>query len=160
MPSDPLPAYVRAIRAVLARKSSHRSSGGDCIGVDFPRALSRTRTALPRPGPPSQVPPVSRVAPDPRSGGVVRTYGTSELDQNEPRPVDWTSEAVTGLVRTLQRRATADRGVAPVVAAMQQAFSAITRDRGIIAPVTPFQDRERMGSARAGSSGRSGGKIP
>jgi hypothetical protein len=89
-------------------------------------------------------PPVSFVAVDQRSGGVVRRFGAGELDQNEARLVGWKSAAVTELVRTLRRRGLADAGAAAVVPAMEHSLRAILADEAITAPFTSFLAREKM----------------
>jgi hypothetical protein len=89
-------------------------------------------------------PPVSFVALDPRSGGVVRRFGAGEMDQTEARLVGWKSAVVTELVRTLRRRGLPDPGAARVVPAMEQALRAILADQTITAPFTSFTAREKM----------------
>jgi hypothetical protein len=89
-------------------------------------------------------PPVSFVALDSHSGGVVRRFGAAEMDQNEARLVGWKSAAVTELVRTLRRRGLADPGAGVVVTAMEQALRAILEDEAITAPFTSFLAREKM----------------
>ena len=92
----------------------------------------------------SHYPPVSLVALDPRSGGAVRRFGATELDQTEARLVGWKSASVTELVRTIRRRGLADPGPAPVVAVMEQAMRTIMADEAITAPFTSFLAREKM----------------
>jgi hypothetical protein len=89
-------------------------------------------------------PPIGGVALDVRSGGVVRRFGATELDQTEARLIGWKSASVTELVRTVQRRGLADPGPAPVVAVMDLAMRTIMAEEAITAPFTSFVAREKM----------------
>lgn len=92
----------------------------------------------------SHYPPVSGVTIDAPSGGVVRRLGPAELDDAEIALIGWKSDAVTELVRTLQRRGAGDAGPRPVLAAMEQAMRAILADQAIMEPFASFRARETM----------------
>jgi hypothetical protein len=92
----------------------------------------------------SHYPPVSGVAADPASGGVVRTFGAPELDQAEARLISWKSQAVTALVRAIRRRDLDDPGEAAVSAILLRAMQTICEDAAIMAPFSSFRAREAM----------------
>jgi hypothetical protein len=90
----------------------------------------------------SYYPPVADVALDQRSGGVLRSYGTSDLDTDEVALIGWKSSVVTELNRAVVRRGIGDPNQAPIVPAMQAAFGDIIAQSDIMIPFSSFSARE------------------
>ena len=95
----------------------------------------------------SYYPPVADVALDPRSGGVVRTYGAGDLDAGEIALIGWKSSVITELTRTLVRRGFGEPNQASVVPVMEAAFGEILAQLDIMTLFGSFQARENMDQA-------------
>lgn len=89
-------------------------------------------------------PPVGSVTYDAQSGGIVRTYAGTELNQEETALVAWKSGVVTEFVRVARSRGFDAAEFANAVPLVAKGLEAIISDPQIIAPFRSFEARERM----------------
>ncbi len=92
----------------------------------------------------SHYPPVAAVAHDPRSGGVVRAFGTHELNQDEQAIIVWKSGAVSEFVRTFHRRGLALPNNEQNRKLIERGLNAIIRSSDVMRSFPSFIARERF----------------
>ena len=90
-------------------------------------------------------PLVDMVSYDARSGGVVRSFGASELDPGECELIGWKSSVITTFVRTLRRRGLDLEAITKADEAVSTGLQVIFQSPEIAAPFTSFDARERWG---------------
>jgi hypothetical protein len=92
----------------------------------------------------SHYPPVAAVALDPSSGGVAKSFGTPELNQEEQEIIVWKSGVVTEFIRAWRRRGLAlpsGQALSPLI---EKALNAIGSVPNVMRSFPTFLARDRF----------------